>query len=358
MAAKQAKTVDRQKVLTKLTKQLKKEFGRLPRKRDALPVLETMLYAVCLEDASPDDADVVFERLQNDFFDWNEVRVSTISELEPTFEGLPDPARRAMRVRYLLYYVFDHQFSYDFDSLKRKPLELVHKQLSKIKHLTPFARNYLLQNSLGTHVLPVDSRMLRVAVYLGLVPARATVENAPDLLKTMVRKPDGLEFMWLLKSLSVAPKAEVLFDEDDLIEDVDIADAETQLSDLMSGRFKRRVQTVRRKHAAEKAAKAKASAAKKAAAERARKKAERESAAAEKKQTGKASAKKSAGGRKSAAKKKTSAKKTKAAKKKTTAKKKSAARKKATGRKKTASTKKASAKKAAKKKKTSGRKKK
>ena len=318
MAAKQAKTIDRQKVLTKLIKQLKKEFGRLPRKRETLPVLETMLYAVCLEDASLEDTETVFARLTDDFFDWNEVRVSTITELEPTFEGLPEPARRAMRVRYLLYYVFDHQFSYDFDSLKKKPLELVNKQLNKIKHLTPFARNYLLQHALGSHVLPVDARMLRVAIFLGLVPARATVENAPELLKAMIRKADGFEFMWLLKSLSVSSKADVLFDDDDVVEEVDIADGETQLADLLSGRFKRRVQAARRKEAAEKAAKEKAAAAKKAAAARAKKKAEREATAAAKKKAAKKKAAKKKAAKKKATKKKATKKKTtrkKAAKK-------------------------------------------
>lgn len=321
MAAKQAKTVDRQKVITQLKKQLRKEFGRLPRKRDPLPVLETMLYAICVEDVSIEAGEQVFDRLQKEFFDWNEVRVSTITELEPAFEGLPDPARRAMRIRYLLYYVFDHQFSYDFDSLKRKPLELVHKQLSKMKHLTPFARNYLLQSALGSHELAIDARMLRLAVYLGLVPSRATVENAPELLKPLIRKSDGFEVMWLLKSLSVSPKAEILFEEN-VLEDADIAEAETRLDDLLSGRLKRRVTAARKKVADEKAAKAKATAARKAAGERARKRAER-SEATKKARTGKKPTKKTAG-KKTAKKKSTTKKKTtrKKAKKTTTRKKK------------------------------------
>jgi hypothetical protein len=280
MAAKQSKTVDRQKILAKITKQLKKGFGGLPRKRDPLSVLETMLFAVCLEDASYEAAQAAFDRLKTEFFDWNEVRVSTITELEPTFEGLPDPARKAMRVRYLLYYVFDHQYSYDFESLKRKPLELVNKQLGKIKHLTPFARNYLLQNSLGTHVLPLDGRMLKVAIYLGIVPGRATVSNAPDLLKAQVRKADGAEFAWLLKSVSVSSKADVLLELDDISEGADIADAEARLDDLQSGRLKRRVQSAKSaaKRKAVEAAKARA-AAKKAAAAKAKKKAARDVAA-------------------------------------------------------------------------------
>lgn len=334
MAAKQSKTVDRQKILTKLTRQLKKEHGGLPRKRASLSVLETMLFAVCLEDASYEAAQTAFDRLKSDFFDWNEVRVSTITELEPTFEGLPDPARRAMRVRYLLYYVFDHQYSYDFESLKRKPLELVNKQLGKIKHLTPFAQNYLLQNSLGTHVLPLDNRMLKVAIFLGLVPPRASVSSAPELLKAQVRKADGVEFAWLLKSASVSSKADILLEMDDVGDGAELADSEARLADLQSGRLKRRIQSARlaAKRKAEEAAKAKA-AAKKAAAAKAKKKAARDEAA--KKKTPKKKAVKKKAARK-AAKKKTAASKKAAAKKATKKKaaKKKAVKKKTTGRKK------------------------
>jgi hypothetical protein len=319
MAAKQSKTVDRQKIITKITKLLKKEYGGLPRKRDPLSVLETMLFAVCLEDASYDAAQTAFDRLKTDFFDWNEVRVSTITELEPTFEGLSDPARRAMRIRYLLYYVFDHQYSYDFETLKRKPLELVNKQLGKIKHLTPFARNFLLQNSLGTHVLPLDDRMLKVAIYLGLVPGRATVSNAPELLKAHVRKADGLEFGWLLKSVSVSSKADVLLEMDDVSDGAEISDSDARLADLQSGRLKRRVQSAKSaaKRKAEEAATAKA-AAKKAAAAKEKKKAARDAASkkAVKKTAKKVTKKKTAAkAAKKTAAKKTAAKKTAAKKK-------------------------------------------
>ena len=295
MAAKQTSTVDRQKVITRLVKQLKKEFGGLPRNREQLPVLETMLFAVCLEDASVEGAQAAFKRLREEFFDWNEIRVSTIKELEPAFEGLPDPARRAMRVRYLLYYVFDHQYSYNFDSIRKKPLELVHKQLRKIKHLTPFARHYMLQHSLGNHVIPIDERMLRVAVYLGLVPRRATVENAPDLLKTLIRKADGLEFAWLLKAVSASSKTDLLLEYGQISDGADLAEAEVRLSDLTSGRLKRRVQAASRKAAAEKAARRKVAkrkaAARKSAATRKQKKDAAEAQSSKQSSTGRRTSK-------------------------------------------------------------------
>lgn len=338
MAAAKSKTPDKSKILARLLKLLKKEFGGLP-KREQLPVLEAMVFSVCLENSSYEAADAAFGRLKNDFFDWNEVRVSTISELEPVFEGVHEPEWCAMRVRYLLYYVFDHQFSYDFDGIKKKPFDLAFKQVSKIKHLTPFCRNYMLQKCLGNHVVPVDEKMVRTAVWLGLIPVGADEDSGSELLKGLIRKADAPEFIWLLKSLSVSKHGESVLemspkgDHPEL--EFDIADAEDRLKDVLSGRARKRLQSAKR--SAEKKAEAAAAAkvaekeAKKRAAARAKAKAEKEAAAAEKKATKKKPAAKSAA-KKKTVKKKTAAKSS--TKKKTAVKKKTATKKKATRKKK------------------------
>ena len=211
MVAHKSSTVDKQALVAKLTKILKKEFGNPP-KRESLPVLETLIHAICMENADYDSALVAFDRLRNDFFDWNEVRVSTISELEPTFAGLEQAEWRALRVRFLLLYVFDHQYSFDFDGLKKKTLDLAHKQLTKIKHLTAFARNYLLQHMLGNHIIPLDDKMCRTAIWLGLLPIGTTEDEGAEALKSVIRKAEGAEFTHLLKCLSVWPKAKVILD--------------------------------------------------------------------------------------------------------------------------------------------------
>jgi len=273
MAAAKSKSkssaADRQKIVTRLLKQLKKEFGGLP-KYEQLPVLETMIFATCLEDANFEAAQAAFERLTGDFFDWNEVRVSTISELEPVFDGLPEPALRAHRVRGILHYVFDHQYSYDFDAIRRKTMELAQKQLAKIKYLTPFARNWLLQAALGNHVVPADDHMIRCSVWLGLIPPGTTNDTAADALKSYTRKADGSEFTWLLKSLSVSSKAEFILHTDlspKAVEELDCAleTSDERLVDLLSGRAKRRHAAQDRAQAARKAADKEKAAAKKAA---------------------------------------------------------------------------------------------
>jgi endonuclease-3 len=334
MAAAKSKTPDKSKVLARLLKLLKKEFGGLP-KREQLPVLEAMVFSACLENSSYEAADASFARLKDDFFDWNEVRVSTISELEPVFEGVHEPKWCAMRVRYLLYYVFDHQFSYDFDGIKKKPFELAFKQVSKIKHLTAFCRNYLLQKCLGNHVIPVDDKMIRTAIWLGLVPVGADEDSGPELLKGMIRKADAPEFIWLLKSLSVSKHGETVLeispkgDHPEL--EFDIADAEVRVKDVLSGRARKRLlsakRTAEKKAVAEQAAKAAEKATRKKAAARNKAKAEKAATAsktAAKKKTKAAPATKKKTAVKPPVKKKTAAKSV--AKKKTAVKKKTASK--------------------------------
>lgn len=332
MAAAKSKTPDKSKVLGRLLKLLKKEFGAIP-KREQLPVLEAMVFSVCLENSSYEAADAAFGRLKDDFFDWNEVRVSTISELEPVFAGVYEPEWCAMRVRYLLYYVFDHQYSYDFDGIKKKPFELAYKQISKIKHLTEFCQNYLLQKCLGTHVVPIDEKMTRTAIWLGLLPVGADEASGAELLKGFIRKADTPEFFWLIKSLSVSTNGEAILemspkgDHPEL--EFDLEDAEDRLKDVLSGRARKRMQSAKR--VAEKKAEEEqvAKAARKAARQKASgsdKTASSSKPAIKKKTAAKASAAKSkAAPKKGTAKKKTAAKTT--ATKKKTAKKKTAKKK-------------------------------
>ena len=73
-------------------------------------VLEHMIYACCLEDAPYDAADEAFHRLQESFFDWNEVRVTTVSELCETLHNLPEPAAAALRIKKNLQSIFETRY--------------------------------------------------------------------------------------------------------------------------------------------------------------------------------------------------------------------------------------------------------
>jgi endonuclease III len=210
-AASQLKASDKQGICKKLVILLKKHYkGALPRANR--PVLETLLYAACLEDAPAEEAEARFEQLLEEFHDLNEIRVSSISELAPVFNGLSEPDKRAMRIRSTLQFVFEKHFEFDFEPIRRKTLDAAERQLAKIKGLSSFVRLYALQTALGSHVVPLDQSMCNAVVWLGLVEADATPETAAEALKPVLRKSDAPLFCHLLRQLATDPRLQKTFD--------------------------------------------------------------------------------------------------------------------------------------------------
>ncbi len=204
-AAPRLKLADKQEIYKKLLAGLKKRYSPVPKPPD-LPVLETMLFAVCLENATMKEADAAYKRMLAAFHDLNEIRVSSIDELEVVFQGMSDADWRASRIRGILGYVFEANYSFEYEGLKRKTLELATKQLSKIKELTPFIRDYTLHAALGAHLIPLDSAQFAVLEFLDLQAESGTLEHTAEAMRPLVRKAEGSEFSGLLREFSLDAK--------------------------------------------------------------------------------------------------------------------------------------------------------
>src|SRR5262249_52467465 len=111
-------TIHRQRILTQLFTTLKKRYQ--PRDPDARPVLEQFIYAICREGTTREQADRAYRALQERFFDWNEIRVSSVREVEEVLSELPDAEARAQRLVNFLQEVFETTFSFDLESLQKK----------------------------------------------------------------------------------------------------------------------------------------------------------------------------------------------------------------------------------------------
>src|SRR5438067_12626230 len=57
---------------------------------EARPVLEEFVYGLCRENATREQAERAYRCLRQRFYDWNEVRVSSVRELEEVFSGLSE----------------------------------------------------------------------------------------------------------------------------------------------------------------------------------------------------------------------------------------------------------------------------
>ena len=211
VAASRAKASDRAALLKKLFPIIKKHYKVSIPKGDK-PVLETMLYAICLEDSTVEEADLSFQRLFAEFPDLNEVRVSTVTEVERAFIGQTSSEWRAFRVISVLKFVFDKSYSFEFESLRKKTLDLATKQLAKIKDLSPFVRDYTLHEITGAHLIPIDPALARLLVWLGLAVPNQTQEQMGEMMKGAVRKAEVEAFVFTLRCLSADQKLHATFD--------------------------------------------------------------------------------------------------------------------------------------------------
>ena len=263
MSTTKLKASDRQTLFRKIVTVLKKEYGgSVP--KDQRNVLETMMFACCLEDAKYADAEAAYKNLLESFHDLNEIRVSSISEVERTLDSLDNAAWRALRVRDTLQYVFEKYYVFDFEPLRRKTMDSAVKQLAKIKCLSPFVQSYTLQHSLGAHVVPMDETLCQVVAWLGLIPQDTPPDKAAEEMKSSVRKSDAPLLCYLLRELGADPKFKSAFKiTKSMLTDgeVDPSDAPERLQALIKNPPKRtrKVSKSRKKPAAKKTAAAKKS---------------------------------------------------------------------------------------------------
>jgi len=160
-----------------------------------LPVLEQFIYGICRENATPEAARQAYDGLTTQFFDWNEVRVSSARELEEVMPGLGDAESRAERIIAFLQEVFETTFSFDLEAIQKKGLKQASKGLQGLRAANDFVVAWVMQRSLGGHAIPVDQATLQAARRLGLLDGQAeTVEAARSSLEHMVPKSKGTHF--------------------------------------------------------------------------------------------------------------------------------------------------------------------
>jgi len=164
-------------------------------------VLEHLLLGCCLEDAHYAAADEAFAALVHNFFDWNEVRVTSIRELCEVTNSLPAPQAAAGRLKRVLQSIFEASYSFDLEELRKKNLGPTVKWLETLDGTTNFTVAYVIQAALGGHAIPVDAGTLRALRVVDLVSAEDVAAGVVPGLERAVAKSKGVEFSSLLHQL-------------------------------------------------------------------------------------------------------------------------------------------------------------
>jgi len=193
-------STNRTALLTKSHKVLKKHYKPIapPAERT---VLEHLLYACCLENSRFEAADEAFARLKELFFDLNEIRVTTVTEISEGMSGIADASAAAQRVKRALQSVFETNYTFDLESLKKQNIGKAEKDLEKIQGTTPFIRAYVIQNALGGHSIPVSRGSLELLCAVGAISDVEADKGQVPGLERAIPKNKGVEFGSLLQQL-------------------------------------------------------------------------------------------------------------------------------------------------------------
>jgi endonuclease III len=192
-------TSNRAAKLTKTHKVLKKHYKPSPVAER--PVLEHLLYACCLEFAPFEVADEAFARMQQTYFDWNEVRVTTVSELAEVMAPMTRAAEAASRLKRTLQSVFESCYSFDLEALRKENIGKAVKQLERLDGISPFALAFVTQNALGGHAIPVSDDALEALRVMGIVSDGEAQQRRVPGLERAIPKNRGVEFGSLLHQL-------------------------------------------------------------------------------------------------------------------------------------------------------------
>ncbi len=196
-------TPSRSALIGRTLKVLRKRYKPAPPPPKDRSLLEHLLFACLVEDSPPDAAEQVFATLKQDYFGWNEVRVSTIRELSDALKPLVNPQESAGRLKQSLHSVFESVYEFDIESLKKQNIGQAAKLLHKHKGTTPFTVAYVTQHALGGHAIPLNRGALILLHTVGVVSDDEFAKAVVPGLERAVSKNKGPEVASLLHQAGV-----------------------------------------------------------------------------------------------------------------------------------------------------------
>ena len=189
--------------LAKLHRVAKKHYQPVTPPSDR-SVLEHLLYACVLEDTKFEAADEAFARLLQDYFDWNEVRVTTAVELAEVLNCVTDPNEAAVRLKKTLHSMFETHYTFDIDTLRKENLGKAVQKLERYKGITPFVVSYVAQNGLGGHSIGIDQSLINLMYTIGVIDEKEAEKRIVPGMERAIAKNKGVEFFSLVHQLAVA----------------------------------------------------------------------------------------------------------------------------------------------------------
>jgi endonuclease-3 len=198
-------STNRAALISKTHRVLKKHYKPFspPAERS---LFEHILYGCLLQNSAADQADQAFAILLQTYFDWNEVRVTSLNELAERVSCVSDPLHSARRVKISLQNLFEQYYTFNLEeelkNRNQKNLGAAIKFL-EVPGVPEFAIQYTTQHGLGGHSIPVNRGVLQACIVLGILSSNEAVKGRVPGLERTIPKAKGVEFASLIHQLGL-----------------------------------------------------------------------------------------------------------------------------------------------------------
>ncbi len=139
-----------------------------------------------------------FTQLMRTFPSWRAIAEAPVDEVVAAIQVGGLAQQKAPRIQSSLRAVFERSADGDLGFLREMPLDEARTWLRALPGVGPKTAACVLLFALGLPAMPVDTHVERVSKRLGLIPTRATPEQAHTQLEGIVSPADYYPFHMLL----------------------------------------------------------------------------------------------------------------------------------------------------------------
>jgi len=153
-------------------------------------VLSQLIFSIIARNFTRKCADKAFLIFQKKFVDWNEVRISSVSEISEVLEQVnaPNVERKAKNIKKILVDIYSDYHKISLEFVKSFSTEKTKKILQGLRGITPRVMDSVLLFALDYPVVPVVSPFARVIRRLGFVKLSATQKEIYKALEKLIPK--------------------------------------------------------------------------------------------------------------------------------------------------------------------------